>query len=233
MLVEKRLHWVWLGEGHPSQDLIRCQKSVIDLHPHPEWDFNIHRDNEVLYHPALADLRDRLLAFWEKLGSCNRQASPNALRADLLRLCLLYVHGGFTFDWDMYCVQSLEKFRNEEVVWGWVSPDAVGECLMGAPQESEIIKGAIEWFLTRTIVVRHVGPHLSGYCQDKGIHAYPTEYFCPHLRFCTGDEHYWHTPNTHTIHLFTRNFTYDFDRLEQIGRNLRRNYGEDKLSVCH
>jgi mannosyltransferase OCH1-like enzyme len=207
-LIPARLHHIWLGEHEPSEFVGWLRDDFVSRHKH--WECFYWRDELELRHPAVAHLREALEKHWREIEkTCDNQRRW-AFRADLLRLVVLYIHGGVYVDHDMFNVKPLDPLLDEDLILMQFRENQVGEGIIGAPQGSPKILEAIKWLLDYG-VRRLMGLRLGPLSRHNGWKSFEPEYFCPHPRMNPGDI-YRCTDKTYTIHCW-RDHQYDRERL--------------------
>jgi mannosyltransferase OCH1-like enzyme len=211
-MIGRLLHQIWIGDQRPDDFLVACRQSVLELHN--DWQHQYWTDASILRHPQLASRHEALQAAWEAFG---RGLRPIPYRVDLLKLCVIYVYGGFLIDHDCYGIRPLDQFVGDELVIGRMTDKVVAESIIGAPAGSERIAKVLDDFVKRRPEERpdrKVSMGLHRHCQRQGWPVYAEDYFCPHTR-CGGDV-YRVTRNTHLIHCFHRDRHYELDRLKAL-----------------
>lgn len=214
MSVPRAIHHIWLNDDDPPPLLTACRATFAELHP--GWKLTLHRDLSLLDHPSLAHIRERIDTWMEKVRSGVKEKRRQlAYIADLYRVCVLHAQGGFYADMDMFAVRSLEAFRGDDLVLMQHAPGKVGEGIIGSPARSHklysIIKACVEGKVYEKMSPLNLGP----ISRHNGWPSYAPEYFCPHPRINPKDL-YAATENTHTIHLWFRDHTYEWKKLENI-----------------
>ncbi len=92
LLIPPIIHQIWLG-GTPPPAFVGLQKTIMDYHP--GWFYKLWTDEDV-----------------KELKLINRKyfnkAQNYGEKSDILRYELLYIFGGWYFDWDIESCRSLE-----------------------------------------------------------------------------------------------------------------------------
>jgi hypothetical protein len=185
----------------------------------------MHAGPEVLKHPVLAAMRADLETLYDRVSRCTRR-SPYIYQADLIRLCALYAYGGFYLDTDIWVVRPLDTFLLDRFVVGYINDrPQVGEAVIGVPSRSPLILSLITGWIASPPAGTGASMGMTTWAQDNRIPVYPTEVFVPHARDDDGSGLYYTTRNTHTIHLWHREFQYDLGRLRQIAANASHSTG--------
>ncbi len=218
MNIPTNLHWVWLGTSEPDELLYECQQSVIDLHP--RWQVWVHRNKDaeaLLADPIWDQLQIDVRGFWSKIDQYKGRHDPNAIRADLWRLMILYLYGGFTLDWDLWGVRPLERHRQEELVYAMVSWNAAGEGLLGAPKGSQHVLNILRDYVKQDPSQGDVSSGIDSYGMRHALYGVDSECFWPHGRD-EAHRKYDTRACTSTIHLWRQLRPYDMECLRAITR---------------
>ena len=212
MPIPHTIHQIWLGKDRPWA-LEHCRASLLSLHP--KWEYHRWTDEDVdsiLNHEALAPHNEKLIAFYRICMQCNKH-NPLATTSDLLRLLVVYIHGGLYLDCDCYGLRPLGRLADTtDQIWAEIVPDGlVGEAVIGAAPRDQRILGLIlafaakvdrsKYYRNRGPAIKNVNMDCTGYCRKHKIQPYPPEYFIPHERHCPPAHRYRYTSNTHCIHL--------------------------------
>lgn len=204
-MIPKIIHHVWLGDSEPDAFLLRCRQTALDLHP--DWQHVLHRDESAFDDPVFDEsFRQQLREAAKRARSYRTKHNPLALVSDLLRLTLLYIHGGIYLDLDMEVVKPLDGFLDEDLILSAFGPtrSAIGEFILGAPSRSP----AIKIILTRLLVMRPISSNdglivpsvYPGLVAEHDWRVWPREYFCP-LDWCGSGVV---TEDTYTVHHWFR-----------------------------
>jgi len=214
-MIPRTIHQIWISEAPPKPFLTKCVKSVKHLHPH--WTYRLHRDFTAMYDQRLGELGETSPAFcFDVLGKLGGRGphSVVAMQTDILRLVLLYLHGGIYLDIDMWSIRRLDSFVRDKLVLMRITPAIIGEGLIGAEARSDDIKDIIEWYMRQPNVDGYVSMNLEGLALERGWNAYGSDYFCPHTR-TRNDNLYRMTSVTHTIHCWKEHI-YHVPRLRRM-----------------
>jgi mannosyltransferase OCH1-like enzyme len=86
---------------------------------HPDWEIKVYDDNEA---------RQLVMNnFPEMLASFDSYRFP-IQRTDIFRVLVVYVHGGFYLDMDMYCLKKLDELCDFKVILGEEKTLSAIEC---------------------------------------------------------------------------------------------------------
>lgn len=177
---------------------------------------------------ATNDLPERMqlppynhLCFYDRLGNYKIKAKRLAIQSDYMKLLGLFMLGGFVVDADMYCLQSLDTFLEEDYVFAQIRDSLLSEAMIAAPRFDPRIREILcKYIETASPETGNACLNLTGYCESNGLKSYPPEWFIPHPRDLRGKGLYDHTPDTHFIHCWNEH-EYDYKRLERISEELR------------
>jgi len=133
-LIEKRLHFIWLG-GNPIPSFFKDIRKVWEER-HPDFTVKLWQECD------LPDLEDNLV---NKKMIMDTNRNP-AQRADLLRLEVLKMFGGIYLDVDMACVGTVDWLLPSEFFVGISNTKAleVNNAAIGAVKGSNIVSSIIE-----------------------------------------------------------------------------------------
>ncbi len=175
---------------------------------HPGWQHLFHRDESAFDDPAFDPaFRTRLREAAARVRKYRTPHHPLALVSDLLRLAILYIHGGIYLDLDMEVLKPLDGFRGEDLILPQFQAGVgvgIGEFLLGAPARSPAIALILDRLMGMRPLPSNVGlitPSVyHGLVAEHGWRVWPSEYFCPLDRDGVGAI----TENTHAIHRWQR-----------------------------
>ena len=173
-MIERRFHQIWINNEKPElpDELKRLRDTWLKYHP--SWDYSLWDLQNLDFEPRCSSL----------LPMCQHPAQA----ADLLRMEILFHHGGIYMDTDFECLKPLDRILEDVVAF---SCSEEGRCIsigiLGAEKGSRLFSAVIENF-PRTIGVRPVnvetGPAFftevlfrTGISNDFTI--FPTHYFYP------------------------------------------------------
>jgi hypothetical protein len=207
-VIEKKLHYIWIGDAEPNEFNRWLRDDFVSRHP--DWQHHYWHGADLLDHRAVDRWQPKLREHWRDIERTCETHRKWAYRADLLRLVVLYIHGGIYVDHDMFNVRPLGPLLDQDLILMQFRPNQVAEGLIGAPAGSEKIALAIDNYLGYG-VRRLMGLALGPLSRHHGWKSYPPEFFCPHPRISPGDL-YAHTENTYTIHCW-KDHEYDRETL--------------------
>jgi mannosyltransferase OCH1-like enzyme len=216
---------VWLPEHPldlPGDFLVACRERTAALHP--QWTKQEHCDASSLADPAFDPVRDALDDAWFRFSH-----RPTA-KSDLMRLAVLYLHGGVYCDHDVFAIRPFDDLLNRGLllVADRMEPLLIGEHVMGAEPRNPIIWAILTRFIRSRPGDRgQYSPRLTRFVIESGMGDEPLEamlpaVFCPAPRVVESeDEAYTIYPQTRAMHLWSRwpdgtDFQYDLDRLRSI-----------------
>jgi mannosyltransferase OCH1-like enzyme len=127
-VVPRILHQIWLGRDPLPEEFVVYQESW--LRHHPRWELVVWTEENLPDDLRRAEIYERLRV--------------PAERADLLRLEVLYRHGGVYVDTDFECVRSLEPvIKDFEFFTANKWSKRVNNAFLGATPEHHILDRAI------------------------------------------------------------------------------------------
>jgi mannosyltransferase OCH1-like enzyme len=133
--IPRIFHQIWLGSEPFPREYVRYQRSWT--RHHPGWELRLWTEESL---PA--DL--------ERKESYELLRQP-AERSDVLRLELLYRHGGVYTDVDFECVRSIEPLLDGVTVFcGYIEPGRVNNAILGSVPGHPLLERAIREIRPRT-----------------------------------------------------------------------------------
>lgn len=164
-----------------------------------------------------------------------------AYASDLIRLVVLYQHGGFYFDTDTKLIKPLNNLLKYKSIWALETPGIVASGLIiGTQKKDDDLKNLIDIYKHKKFDPEHLYDLLttkivSEYFQTKGLKPinkfqilrnktviFPSDYFAPY--------HWWGgghiTKNTIAIQQYTKKWGSQ-DKISLIGKlklNFKYNY---------
>lgn len=162
-------HFVWLGS--PLPPLARENIETFKQH-HPDWEVRIWTS---IPEGMPADLHQAIL-----------DAPKMAMRSDIVRLWVVYEHGGIYLDTDVHTLRSMEPLRYYEHFVPWERDGRVNNGIIGAQDKSPVIGEMLR--RVREIHAANAQPgHILAYGPDMTtafleesaeVNALPLHYFC-------------------------------------------------------
>jgi inositol phosphorylceramide mannosyltransferase catalytic subunit len=151
-VIPRTIHHIWLGPD-PLPDDHRPWIESWKRH-HPSWDFRLWTEENLPEDPIRPEILERLRAPVE--------------RADILRLEILFRHGGVYLDTDLECLRPLDDVLGEEEFVGvCLKPGRVTNTFIASAREHPLLERALGelrpsemyWTLTATDSIKEVaGP---------------------------------------------------------------------------
>jgi len=106
--IPKKIHFIFLAKDETMPEVFDyCVNRAKELHP--GWEINFYNEDDAqrIIRNHFPELKDLYNSF-----------PLNVQRADILRLLVVYLYGGFYLDLDIYCLKNLEPLLNFHVVLG-------------------------------------------------------------------------------------------------------------------
>lgn len=134
-MIEKKIHYIWLGKGNKSEVINICINSWKLLHP----DFEIIEWNE------------ERLNFYEVikksvyLTKCYKN-NQWAFLSDYFRFKILYDNGGFYLDTDMQLIKPLYHFLGNKCFFGFEKEGIVSAGIIGGEKENIFFKEMLNFY---------------------------------------------------------------------------------------
>ncbi|WP_281863140.1 glycosyltransferase family 32 protein [Planomicrobium okeanokoites] len=184
-MIEKKIHYIWMGRGPKSELIQKCMESwKVHLSEYEivEWNednFDIHSNKFVLE------------AYNNKKW---------AYVSDYVRLFAIYNHGGIYMDTDMEIMKPLDKFLNHRAFSGFESVRHIPTGIMGAEKGHPWIKDLLNHYSNNSFLKEDgsldLTPNvvsITDITKEKykiimnnqyqvlpeDLHIYPKEFFCP------------------------------------------------------
>lgn len=200
-MIPKKIHYCWFGGNPKPQNVINYIETWKKHCP----DFEITEWNESNFDIS-------------KNRYCKEAFESNkwAFISDVARLWALYYEGGIYMDTDVEVIKSLEELLNNEVFFGFETPDFIGTNIIGSCKGNEFVFSLLKAYDDRhfinadgtldtttnvsatTNTAKTIGLVLNGNQQTmNGVTLYPQEYFCPY-DYTTG--RMTKTMQTYSIH---------------------------------
>ncbi len=129
MLIPRVFHQIWLGPDRLPDEYARYQQTWLDHHP--DWQLHLWTEDN-LPHPL------------RRPEAAEKLRVP-AERANILRLELLWRHGGVYLDTDFECLRSIEPLIDQaELFISLAKPGRVNNALMGSIPNHPLLDHALE-----------------------------------------------------------------------------------------
>lgn len=173
-MINKVFHQIWINKINPElPDQFKRYRDTW-LEHHPDWEYRLWNLENLDFLPECKDL----------LPQCQHPAQM----ADLLRIEILFRHGGVYIDTDFECLKSIDQIIPEVGDFG-CSED--GRCIsigiIGAERGSPILREVINSFpnaLGKLPVNIETGPSfftsvVLTYGTNSGLLLLPSKYFYP------------------------------------------------------
>lgn len=186
-MIEKKFHQIWINSTNPElpERFRRYRDTWLALHP--DWEYHLWNLENLDFEPQCAEL----------LKQCRHPAQM----ADLLRMEILYRHGGVYVDIDFECLRPIDGLLDNvnvfacsedglhitnSIVGGRAGAELFKTLMDCAPQTLGLAQINVETgpgLFTRTVLTH-------GF--DNNFTLFPTKYFFPFN---------YHTPDKHTVDL--------------------------------
>ena len=206
-MIEKVIHYIWLGGKKEPKILRKCKKSWKKICP----DYKIKRWDETNLNININDYVKEAY-----------NAKKYAFASDFFRFYILYNEGGIYLDIDVELIKPIDKFLDNKFFMGFESESLIGPgIIIGAEKNNAMINKILKCYENRhfidngkmdlttvcEIVTNELKKHgliLNNTEQDiNGCHIYPTEYFCP-ISYGTFEKHI--TDKTVSIHHYNESW---------------------------
>lgn len=183
--IPKIIHYCWFGKGEKPEIVKRCIES---------WKNNLVDYKLIEWNEENFDLNK---------NSFVREAyrvKKYAFISDYVRVEALYNYGGFYLDTDTEIFKSLDRFLDEESVWGYEEKNYIATSFIGAKKGNSLIKDFLDSYEGKeflnadgsynletnvavvTEILKGYGLKANGEYQNiEGLGSfYPAEYFSPY-----------------------------------------------------
>lgn len=200
-MIPKLIHHIWTGDERPGDLLEQCRDSF--RRHHGSWRFRHWCD------PDLDRIQWPTDPPGVRVPYCNAE-----------RLAILYDHGGWFVDHDLWCVRPLDDLCGgnwvcgemvNPVVGGWTICDGI----IGVEPGEPLILAALEATLKRL----NPGGNMQEFGQAvvrSRCRPQPWRVFYPH-HMREPEHRYRCFPETRTVHLWLKHLDYDLARLRRMG----------------
>lgn len=242
-MIPKKIHYCWFGRNTLPESALKCIASWRKFFP----DYEIIEWNEDNFDVNMIPYTAQAY-----------KAKKYAFVSDYARFKILYEQGGLYFDTDVEVIKSMidiverGPFMGFEInpgtdrKYGAVSP-GLG---IGAVKGLDLYKSILDYYaqlsflrpdgsynttdavvnITTRELVKSQLKNISGIQEVSGITIYPADYFNP-FNDVTGRLN--KTPNTRTIHWFTKTWMNVSPWRQWLSRFVHRVFGVDVFSKCH
>lgn len=173
--MEKKIHYIWLGNNSKSNIMDICINSWREKLP----DYEIIEWNEENLDFYKEIEKNKFLKECYKRGLW-------AFLSDYFRIKVLYEHGGIYLDSDMQIIKSLDDFLNDQLFFGLESENQISAGIIGAKKGNLFIYEILK-FYDKEIWNKNIYtiPAIIQYLfekQEKNIEIklYNPEYFYPY-----------------------------------------------------
>ncbi len=194
-VIEKKIHYIWLGNGRKSElvnSCIQSWKAISNDVEVIEWnESNLDLDQIIKDSPFVK------VAYKRKLW---------AYVSDYIRLKVLYEHGGIYLDTDVSLIKNLSPIlESEKLFMGRESDEFVNGAIIGSCKGHEFIGELINFYDTKILeydfyTIPRVITHVYNSRVDNGdIKIYPKDFFYPY-HFTEEFKPDCITKNTYAIH---------------------------------
>lgn len=205
-MIPKKIYYIWFGGRPLPHEVHKNIQTWKKTNP----DFKIIQINEKNY--DISKIKFAMDAY---------KAQNWAFVSDVVRLDVIYNNGGFYFDTDVKLIESLNRFRNANSVWGLETVNQVNSGLiLGANKKNKDIEALLQIYKKKHFDVNNIQnlittDIISQYFIKKGLKPmntfqilsynaciYPSQYFAPY--------HWWGggqlTRKTVAIHGYSKSW---------------------------
>lgn len=220
-MIEKKIHYVWMGKGEKSDLILRCIKS---------WEQHLKGYEIVEWNEENFDIDSNKYV---------KEAYENkkwAFVSDYVRLHALFTQGGVYLDTDMEILKPIDCFLEHGAFSGFESNRYIPTGIMGAEKNHPWIKALLNYYDNKSfynnngsldlipnvssitqITVDKYGLKLNNFYQElpQRLFIYPKDYFCPSDYGDTEKQiHKKLTENSYCIHHYNGSWLTPFGRLK-------------------
>ncbi len=129
MLIPRVFHQIWLGPDRLPDEYARYQQTWLDHHP--DWQLHLWTEDNIPHPLRRPEAAEKLRV--------------PAERANILRLELLWRHGGVYLDTDFECLRSIEPLIDQaELFISLAKPGRVNNALMGSIPNHPLLDHALD-----------------------------------------------------------------------------------------
>ena len=223
-MIEKKIHYIWLG-GKPKNRFVSA--CINSWHKHLP-DYEIIEWNEK--NLDIKKLRQENSFF----DACMKKKLW-AFASDYLRLYVLYQEGGIYFDTDIQVIRSLSPLLDNDFFVGYEEQEKKTICtaVIGAEKNSKCIKRLLS-FYEKEIFEKdlYINPSIFNFCISEDhetfskMTVYNQDFFAPFNPFGKNNAPV-ETNNTYTIHWYTGDW--GMSRKGYVFLNTKHLHGMKKL----
>lgn len=130
-MIERKIHYVWLGKGEKNDRIKHCIESWKKYLP----DYEIKEWNEDNFDVNFNDFTKQ-----------SYENKKYAFTSDVVRLYALYTEGGIYMDTDVEVYKPLDEFLNEEGFTGFEDVHYPATATMGAEKGNPVIKMMLDYY---------------------------------------------------------------------------------------
>lgn len=130
-MINKTIHYVWLGRGEKSDKIKACMESWKRILP----DYEIKEWNE-----------DNFDINYNDFTKQSYEKGQYAFTSDVIRLYALYHEGGIYMDTDVMVYKPLDEFLGEEGFTGFEDYNYPVTATMGAEKGNPVIKMMLDYY---------------------------------------------------------------------------------------
>jgi glycosyltransferase involved in cell wall biosynthesis len=106
--IPRKIHYVFLNKNEKMPEFFSyCVDISKELHP--DWDINFYNEDDAL---------QIVKQHFKELEDLYRSFPLDIQRANMFKILLMYLHGGFYMDLDVYCLKSLDPLLKFDLVLG-------------------------------------------------------------------------------------------------------------------
>lgn len=242
-MIPKKIHYCWFGRNTLPESALKCIASWRKFFP----DYEIIEWNEDNFDVNMIPYTAQAY-----------KAKKYAFVSDYARFKILYEQGGLYFDTDVEVIKSMIDIVERGPFMGFeINPGTDRKCGavnpgvgIGAVKGLDLYKSILDYYaqlsflrpdgsynttdavvnITTRELVKSQLKNISGIQEVSGITIYPADYFNP-FNDVTGRLN--KTPNTRTIHWFTKTWMNVSPWRQWLSRFVHRVFGVDVFSKCH
>ncbi len=156
-IINRLIHYVWLGNGEKSNKIKKCMESWKRYLP----DYEFKEWNESNF-----DIN------YNRFTRQSYDAKKYAFTSDVIRLWALYNYGGVYIDTDVMVYKPLDEFLNEKAFTGFESVGFPVCATMGAEKGNSLIKELLDYYNDRDFEIKTNTVIISEILEKHGIDRY-------------------------------------------------------------